>query len=171
MVDIFDKVIIQKKCGQFIAESKGIPLLKNLPSSYPDIKKVKVRHKTNIPVLGTLLNKAFDHKIYERAVFANGPQSFKPILNENVIDFDIFYVFPPDGFHFLYNTTYSELAIEKLQQIENTLGPIGPDLIRFNFLNDNLSEAIDSNAQIILYDIPYYYCVRASSVDYTDIIS
>jgi len=168
MVDLFEKVIIQKKCEQFIRESKGVPLLKNLPSWYEDTKKVKVRHKSNIPIIGTLLNKAFNHKIYQRAVFANGPQSFKPILNERVADFDIFYVLPPNGYSFLYNEMYSESAIDKLQDVEESLGT---ELVRFNFRHNELHRGLTGNAQILLYDIPYFYCVRASLIDYNELIT
>lgn len=167
MVTKAETYIIKETCKQFFEESNNLPLLKNLPSVYPDIKKVKVRHRSlNDPMLETF-NNAFDHRIYERAVFCNGTSSFEPILDERVLDYDIFYIFPPDEYSFLYNPACSNFDESKLDNLDDS---IITELLQMSYTNDSLLEGMEGGAQIILYDIPFFYSIRASSIEYDELI-
>lgn len=163
-----DVFLIKHNCQQFLAESCGIPMLKNLPNSYGLIKRVKVRYKQSNDV-GSIINEAFNQLIFERAVFCNGPMSFDPILDERVGDYGIYYVIPPDGYLYLHNPAVNSITDN---QITDTLDhDILTELFKFSYSNTNLVEALDSPAQIIMYNIPYFYCINAEGIEYDDLLS
>ncbi len=167
MITEHDVFLIKHTCQQFLNESCGIPMLKNLPSSYGNIKKVKARYKNQQPI-GQLINDAFDECIFERAVMCNGPNSFTPILDERVSDYDIYYVLPPDGFKYIYNTVISDVATASFPDVHDT--DVITDLLRLSYNDNNLEEGLASHAQIIIYDIPYFYCIKSSIIDYDQLI-
>jgi len=166
MITKQDVFLIKETCSTFIKESNGFPVLKNLPITYPDVKKVKVRHQ-HIDQFGEVFNKAFSHQIYERCVFANGMKSFKPILDEQVTEYDIFYIFVPDSYKFLYNPIVRDINETSFDKVHIN---ILPDLLKFSFKNTDLVEGITGDTQLIIYDIPFFYCVRSSQVDYDKLI-
>ena len=77
--------IIRERCSAFIVESNGLPLYKNLPNTYPDFHKVKVRHSKQHDVMSKSMN-----------------------LAQPEPETESFYIFPIDGFQFLYNTEVKE---------------------------------------------------------------
>lgn len=166
--------IIKKKCRQFI-ESTQYPIFKNLPSSYEDIHKTKVRLRKNSDSVAETFNNAFQdehNKIFQRAVFANGEKSF---TKSNSPDFDPFYVFPIDGYKFMYCNEVENSSLEykriftvlfeQLGNDEEQTTDTLVDLLKFTYKRDDLNEGIRSGAEIILYNIPYYYAVRVSCVN------
>lgn len=159
---------ISDNCSRFIVESRGIPLLKNLPAHYEDVQRVKVRHKKLNCTTTEIFNAAFAHNLRQRAVFANGPSSFKPILDETVEDHDIFYVFPTDSFRFIYNP-----AVEDSNGIFTEADDIelGVEVLRFGYTSLDLYEGIVHGAEIVLYNIPRYYCVRSSTISYENLLT
>lgn len=161
-----DLLFVSLGCQDFLRESNGIPLIKNLPSTYGDFKKVKARYKSSNDV-GNIINEAFDCCIFERAVFCNGPISFNPILDERVSNFDIYYVFPPDGYQYLHNPTIANLTEVELPTTLDQSSLI--ELFKLGYSNQNLQEALLSEGQVIIYNIPHFYCVKASIVEYDDL--
>lgn len=170
---------IMSECHNFLVASQGQPLFKNLPSVYEDIHKVKVRKRKDNDNFISTFNKAFDDEFSElrqRAVFTNGVDSLK----ENDLDEEPFFVFPVDGFKFLYSTevensnqqyqTVFEAILQNLD--ENTAEETMKDLLRFTYQSTNLSEGIESGAEIILYNIPYFYAIRTSTISsYDELLS
>ena len=68
--------IIAEQCSDFLQESCGCPLLKNLPSDYGDFHKVKVRkrkqRREDPKGFSQMFNKAFEDSVRdlrERAIF------------------------------------------------------------------------------------------------------
>ncbi len=161
---------LEIKCKQFLRESASLPLYKLLPKSYNDFHRVKVRqhkHKDNVT---EVFDKAFGNQftnLRQRAIFASGckPQQ----TNEH----DAFYVFPVDGYKFLYSKEiknsshdYRQVVDTLFEQFEdnNKVVEIVTDLLKYTYIRENLVEGIVSESEIILYGIPFYYAVRVEKV-------
>jgi len=159
---------ISLECQQFLEESGGLPLLKYCSTEYPNLHKVKVRkrkHRDNIK-FNELFNRVFSVEypsIRSRSIIIN--DDYKNILDE------MFYVFPIDGFKFLYSpniknsknqygTTLTEM--QNMMKNEATSESMFRDLIQYNYQQVDLEKAILDKVEIIIYNIPYFYVVRAN---------
>lgn len=162
--------ILQEHCSSFIAESRRMPLLKNLPTQYSDCHKVKVRRQKAQAKITTPFNEAFDdqtHHIRQRSVFAKGQRSFIP----EAASVEPFYVFPIDGYQFMYSKTVEDSFDAYTQVFESLIGQFGieignkmlTEVLKFSYTNDKLAEGIASGSEIVLYNIPFYYAVRVLS--------
>ena len=150
-------------------------MFKTLPETYPDFHRVKVRHAKKKTNFDQSLNIAFESErthFSQRAIFASGQTNN---LNENS-----FYVFPTNGFHFLYNTAITETDENHLKAFDEICekfgdkrgGELFAEVLRFSYTPQNLVEGISSGSEIILYGIPSYYAMRVSSVDdYDDVLT
>ena len=164
---------VKRECSIFLKESNNKPLIKNLSIRNDGFKKIKVRKKKQQNVFINAFNIAFpEHKdIFQRSVFANGDNAINMDSNNEI---EPFYIFPIDGYKFLYNTQVRNSSIEYKESIDNILKNINvssaidifSDIIRKNYSNSNLEHGIDSDAEIIIYGIPYYYAIRKSLVDH-----
>lgn len=170
--------IIQESCSQFLTESAGLPLFKALPRTYGTFHKVKARMKKRNDNVGEAFNKAFETKytkLSQRAIFA---YTQLQQINENV---EPFYVFPINGYKFLYSkevtnssSDYKEVIDTLFEQFDNSSKAVEivTDLLKYTYSSHNLHEGLSSESEIILYGIPYYYAVRVHDVpQYTRIIS
>ncbi len=164
--------LIRNNCSQFIGESVGMPIVKNLPETYSDFQKVKVRKRKQSNTFADTFNVAFSDEMMnlrERAVFVNGT-----VLTENQCD--AFYVFPVNGYEYLYSKEV-ENSKEGYRQVyesifdtfdDESAKSTFTDLLRFTYVSEDLATGITSGAEIIIYGIPYYYVVRESSVENYD---
>jgi len=173
---------IGENCHQFFAESGGFPMVKLLPKEYKDFQKVKIRKRKNVSSFATSFNEAFEHEMHqlrERSLFANGEVFLesKTIIDDTI---EPFYVFPIDGYDFIYNkgvTNSSENYAETFNEIFNQLTESSADkvfveLMKFSYRSDNLKEGLATGAEIITYGIPYYYTIRKSVVnDYNNLLT
>lgn len=167
--------ILRYKCSQFLDESEGYPLLKNLPKNYNNFQKVKVRVKKRKQKMDETFNKAFDNvsNLRQRAVFTNGADTFAPKS-----DFDPFYVFPINGFKYIYNTQivsetdYKQMFNDLMETAGSSFEEMITELLKYTYTGNNLVEGIKSGSEIILYNIPHYYVVRQSAIsDYDDLLT
>jgi hypothetical protein len=172
--------IVAEYCSDFINESEGFPLVKNLPISYNNVHRVKVRlHKKKTEVTETF-NQAFNDEITnfrQRAIFAS---SSLQNINEKQ-NTEMFYVFPKDGYKFLYNKEISNSNKDYKQAFDTILEQLGDnneaiqviaDLLKYTYTSKHLTEGIQSGSEIILYNIPFYYAVRTSLFpDYEDLLT
>lgn len=171
--------VIRERCSQFIEESKGEPLLKNLPTEYENIQKVKVRKRNVNGEFADALNQAFENEVgalSQRAVFANGLTSFRLSEDERV---EPFYVFPIDGFKFLYSSEVSNSSDNYKNVVDVVVEQFGPekgkniiaDVLKLSYKQTNLHEAIEKGSELILYNIPFYYGVRVSKYQYSTLLT
>jgi len=172
--------ILQSQCSEFIIESDGHPLIKNLPSSYNDFHKVKVRKRKSQDGFTEAFNDAFEDEhqsLRQRSIFANGISSYQMHEDTSV---EPFYVFPINGFKFMYSREVEYSDQDYKQVFESVFEQLGDekghdvltDLLRFTYVSANLAEGIDSGAEIILYGIPYYYAIKAESYpSYQDLLT
>lgn len=160
--------ILREECNQFLYQSGGLCLIKSLPDSYADFQKVKVRKRKKEDL--SHFNEAFAKEyadLRQRAIFTNGTRVY-----EEKEGFDKFLVFPIDGYRFLYSKEVTNSSdayhqtFESLLEIGEEGTKIINDMLRFSYVADEkLVEGIVSGAEIIIYNIPYFYAVRASTVD------
>lgn len=157
---------LAQECSEFLNLSKGFPLIKNLPKSYNGFAKVKIRNKKKIPFnFSNDFNSAFPE--------------YKNLLNRcllisqiNSPDTEPFYIFPIDGFKFIYNpqisfliSHYTEMYKKLNEFVKDGAEKVFIDLIRTNFVDTRLDEAIKNKNEIIFYNISYYYAIRVDIVD------
>ncbi len=172
--------VLRASCTQFIKESQGQPLFKNLSTEYGDFHKIKVRkRKGESGDFTETFNEAFEAKhpgLRQRAIFANGPSSFQPTFTEGM---EPFYVLPIDGYKFMYSREVENSGQEYKQVFDTLFEEFGEekgnevltDLLRFTYTSSNLSEGIASGSELIIYGIPYFYAVRAESTEYSELLS
>jgi hypothetical protein len=164
---------ILNECSDFLQASNNLPLLRNLSSQNDGFKKVKVRKKNTNEIFIQAFNQSFStHKnIFQRSIFANGELSFAPSIDETL---EPFYVFPINGYKFLYNPVvtnslhqYKDDIQRMLNTVKNTEVAIDmfSSVIKQSYISENLSSGIKVGAEIIIYGIPYYYAIRKSLVD------
>ena len=160
---------IRNTCGDFIYSTES-PLIKNLNMDSL-VSRVKIRHhKRNDPFVevfnDALLKKFGKTNIHQRCIFANGPDSFKKVHNQTP-----YYVFPIDGFSFLYSrqiTDVNEEFRDTLSVLKNSIDSseafsIVHDLLLYTYESSNLEQGIIDGCEIIVYDIPYYFAVNVKS--------
>lgn len=161
---------LRAKCSQFLRESAALPLYKLLPKAYTDFHRVKVRQKNADDKVSEAFNRAFGtqfHNLRQRAVFAYGAE---PTLTETT---EPFYVFPVDGYKFLYSKEVTNSSDDYQRVIDSLFEQfasddkaieIVTDVLKYTYVRDNLVEGIVSESEIIFYGIPCYYAVRVASV-------
>ena len=156
---------IKSECSQFLRESKGLPVYRALPKVYNTFHKVKVRHHKRSDSVSEAFNSAFSGEaanLVPRGVFAQS------VIMEATHDTDPFYVFPINGYRYFYskgvqnsNLNFRDV-METLQDNISGAFDITRDLIKYTYTNKNLAEGIQSDSEVIFFNIPYFYAVRVA---------
>lgn len=166
---------ILHECGEFFQCAELSFLQKSLPESYDDTHRVKVRKRKSRSEFSNTFNEAFTddvHELRQRAIFVNG--TISESSNE-----DLFYIFPLDGFKFIYSTEVTNSTEQYRSVFESILATLDnhaeitfQDLLKFTYKSKNLKEGIDSGAEIIIYNTPCYYAIRQTTYpDYEELLS
>lgn len=163
---------IEKECSQFLRESIGHPLLKNLPKNNDGFRKVKVRKKKHTETLTSVFNDAFkdDHsQLLQRSIFAHGTESFIPSEDDLT---EPFYIFPINGFRYMYAENVLSTTEDYKKTLDFLMESLGDsaietfqEVLKYQYRHDKLYEALTGNSEIIIYDIPYYYAIRYSLIE------
>jgi hypothetical protein len=164
---------IRQECAQFLRESNNLPLLKNLSRDNEGFKKVKARRRNAHEIFVEAFNASFStHKnLFQRAVVANGEASFTPSADSKL---EPFYIFPIDGYRFLYNPVVNNSIKQYNEDIEKMLHTVSDKsvaidmfsaVIKNSYISKDLPNGIRIGAEIIIYDIPYFYAIRKSLID------
>jgi hypothetical protein len=152
---------IKNECSEFLDDCKGNYIVKNLPMGYQGFAKVKVRVKKTKTKFAENFNKAFEskkHSLHNRSVLGYSDIS----LLENNVETEPFYIFPINGYKFIYNPEIENSIIDY-----DNLGLSGnfiSELLEMSYRTGNLTEAISSKCEIIFYGVPYYYALRRSLI-------
>lgn len=168
---------LAKDCSSFLRESQSFPVFKVLSSSYDDIQKIKVRkHRQQQTKFSQTFNEAFEHEVRDlrqRAVFTNSQ------IIEATDDKDLYYVFPKNGYKFMYCTEvthstndYQQVFDSLFEQFENDKAEqMIHDLLKFTYVRKNLAEGLEKQVEIIFYNVPYYYAARVDAFDYGELLT
>jgi hypothetical protein len=147
--------LIKNECSRFLQQT-SYPLIKNLDIT-PSFYKLKARYRKNDCSISEQYNNALHtNALLQKAIYIN---------SNSFIGTNKYYMFPIDGFKFACNTTNTTTT-----QLENTGKLITDkslisDLIQLTYNTTQLNEAILSNNEMLIYNIPYCYCVNVNSVD------
>lgn len=150
-------------CQQFIEEAGDQPMIKSCSNQYPDIHRVKVRKRKNNDEFTQTFNEAFYEQypsVRQRSI----------IINNSVGDgLEPFYVFPTDGFKFMYAPNITESDTQYRSTFDNITSSMpyhGKELFQevltYTYINDSIKKAITETAEIIIYNIPFFYVVRCN---------
>jgi hypothetical protein len=163
---------IQNECSQFLTESRGYPLLKNLPTNQDGFRKVKVRKKKNLKneIIEAFNDTFKSHTdLMQRSIFAHSVEAFQP---SKTADFEPFFIFPINGYKYLYaqnvaNTT--ETYKTTLSTLIENYGENGiktfQEVLKHQYSFSDLENGLSSKTEVIVYDIPYYYAIRYSLIE------
>ena len=168
---------LQADCSTFLRESQGLPLFRQLPTSYADFHRVKVRLQKRKDDVSDVFERAFGQEyanLRQRAVFASA--SHPPITEQT----EPFYVFPTNGYRFMYSKEVTNSDSNYRNVIDTLVSELGnlneatdivTDLLKYTYSTSKLYEGMVSGAEVIFYGIPYYYALRADVCDYNDLVS
>lgn len=157
--------LIQDMCGDFLKESEGNPLFKMLPQTYQDIQRVKIRTRKRKDQFSETFNEAFDYtyKLRQRSLF-----TYTSLIEED--DKEPFFVFPIDGYRYLYNTEITNSEKRSQTSMDVITKDIMVEMLKYTYSDKNLVEGVQSGAEIIFFGIPAFYVARCSIIEYNDII-
>jgi hypothetical protein len=155
------------ECSDFLSDSNNIPMYKHLPDN-KDQDKVKIRLKSKIEPYYNHIDKGLNFKNFNNRSLKCYMDIGKPIPG-----YIPYYIFIPDGFQFIYtidNRTIdlASIFLELSNKLDNS-GDTFEELLKYYYNFKKLETGLKSNAEIIFYDIPYYYCIKADK-PYKDII-
>lgn len=159
------------ECSEFLSASEGRPLLKNLPRYRDGFIKVKVRQKRSTSPFIESFNNAFADersRLLQRSVVGYGEAAFTPSTDPTL---EPFYIFPVDGFRYMYNPSAASTAEykETFDKLLTNVGESAPELfqkvLKYDYVFDKLTEGITGGSEIIFYGIPYYFALRKSIID------
>jgi hypothetical protein len=167
-------------CRQFIEESQGFPLFKNLPTTFDDLHRVKVRKQKKKTQITETFNKAFDDKfndLRQRALFVYASEDSLPLIEGQ----EAFYVFPVNGYSYMYNSQVDnsndeyknafDVMLEQFNSNEDAL-QILSDLLQYTYTSENLVEGLKQGSEIIMYNVPFYYAIRPEIVEnYSELLT
>lgn len=167
-----NSTIIIRECKEFLKASNGNPLIRFLPQPGTEYRKVKVRKRSRKSSVDDLFNTVFSEHpdLRQRCIFANGEKGEPAVKTYANSGTEAFYVFPIDGFRFMYSprVTHSETEYAKLYEEVATMHDNPTDLLaemlKFDYTSDDLETAINNGCEIIIYGIPYFYAVKKSSI-------
>lgn len=169
---------ISNHCSMFLRESQGLPLFRNLPSHYDVLQKVKVRKRKTVDEFSNVFNNTFEqygHNLTQRAIFTHNID----ILHEAAdVNTEPFYIFPIDGYQFLYNPeikssthNYQQIFDVVVESFGDTGVSMVQDVFKLSYTTTNLHEGIEQGAEIIIFNIPFYYAVKSSAYEYTTLLN
>ena len=165
---------IIKECSDYLRESNGNALCRFLPKRGSDFRKVKVRRKRAETDFDQYFNETFiNHPdIRQRCIFANGLNSIDSLTEAQDPELDKFYIFPVDGYKFIYSPEVINSYLAYSDTFETLVNLMGEKaatskfhkILEYNYTSENLVKGIKSGSEIILYGVPHYYAIRCSSV-------
>jgi hypothetical protein len=159
------------ECTEFLTESGGKPLLKNLPSRIDGFVRIKVRQKKSSNLFTENFNNAFASeraKLLQRSMFAQGLTGFVPSTDPNM---EPFYVFPVDGYRYMYNPhaastdDYRETFSKLLSSVGSGAQDMFQKMLKYDYVFEDLQVGIDGGSQLIVYGISHYFALRKSIIE------
>lgn len=151
---------IRNNCSEFLRESKGYPVYKQLYGQYGVCSKVKVRHRSD-----PILEQFFSHTIDSKTVVETLSYPKESGLN--------YWIFPINGYRYVYNTNTVDYKTTINTIIEMTADvDVVHDLISDLYVQANLVEGLQTNTEILWYKISHFYAVDCSMFeDYNELLN
>lgn len=162
---------ILKDCKVFLRQTTR-PLYKILPSSGEGFRRIKMRKKSKHAFMAEkYFDVAFNSQYKDLRLRSMVAHTTLPDVIEEGLE--PFYVFPVDGFKVLYNKNTPEYSkyMKELDIVDTCIAPVVLPTLFESCYSDDMSEAFESNSDIVIFDISCYYAIRISLVEnYQDFI-
>jgi hypothetical protein len=168
------KMSIIRECSDFLRDSNGNPLIKNLPIHGADTRKVKVRKRKTLSCFDKAFNNVFiNHPdLRQRCVFASGETGLHSIDKSDEKKIEPFYIFPINGYQFIYSINVSNSSLQYADTLKSFLEIMDEEeannafseVIEYDYSTNLLSRGLTHGCEIIVYGVPYYYAIRKSSI-------
>lgn len=156
--DLLDQHIdlIRESCGDFLSQSQDLPLYKSINQYTPFVKlKARIRKQNN--AFSTVFNETFNmSKLRQRAIYAHGQTTEEQSSQ--------FYLFPTNGFKFLYNPQVTDSSIYERVYKQTSDEQLVSQLLIENYHDTDLPTAIESGSEILFFNTPFCYAVNTQSV-------
>lgn len=169
---LFDQqyTLMRHMCSDFISNTV-YPLYKTLRVTNSVVSRIKVRQHRRRNTVTDMFNEALSKRYYcpnihQRSVFVSG--SF-PRCGDT--DKEPFYVFPINGFKYLYNELVEDVGehfnntfhdLFNALHSEHRARNIIKELMLHTYKSDNLNEGISNGSEVVIYNIPYYFAIKVS---------
>lgn len=171
------KMKIVRECSDFLHDSEGHPLVKFLSAAGPDSRKIKIRKRKSSSEFDESFNKVFiNHPdLRQRCVFANGIRGLT-CVSENFSaegNLDAFYIFPINGFKFIYSPNVYISSIQYKETLEMFIEVMGDggaipafsEVLKYDYISEKFAEGLSLGSEMILYGLQYYYAIRKSTIN------
>ena len=158
--------LIKKNCSQFLEQSENLPLYKGLKKN-EQFTKLKARLRSSKQTFNPIFNDAIGStpNLRERAIYAHG-------VIQEYSDHSTYFLFPIDGFKFAYNSQITDSSIyqtvfEAVHDVD-----VFTEMLKYNYVNQDLPAAIQCGAEILFHHIPYCYAIKLENdITYNDILT
>ena len=81
-----------------------------------------------------------------------------------LVFYNIIYNIGGDDYKQVFETIVEQCGDESLDMVT--------DLLKFTYTHENLAEGLQNGCEVIIYNIPFYYALRASLVEeYDDLLT
>lgn len=156
-------ILLREECSDFLTEMQGQRMYKALPRTYPDVKRVKVRHR-NTSVTTPIFNRLFEHvssQMWERAVDASAT------IPDATDTLEPFAIFVPNGFKYIQASPKAiQEALTVALSVNTSMDTICEAILTNAITHaDGLTESLSRGANnFIFYAIPAFYAVRLSQL-------
>lgn len=183
--DVFGRVLehsnliqIARNCSNFINQQNSTPLLKGLSNRVKTFERIKVR-KNKHSVVDWIesfnqISKVHtnENDLFLRSFLVNGV---------NATQTNQYYIFPPNGFKVVYNTQsssliqtykklYEKLMFETRHEITQTQTMLEQHMSLVYSFEDIVPTNINTDTELLVYNIPYVYGVRTDTLPYNQLI-
>lgn len=141
---------IDVHCSHYLTSQ--VSLYKQLPVGTADAQRVKLRHRRGDEFSETF-NQCFDFsRLYERSLTC-----YTTMNRELQEGHEWFVVFPTNGFKYFYSP-----ACESISDLRDIDPKLLPQVVNLSFLSEQLQSHTYLDPEVILFNIPSYYVVKAN---------
>lgn len=169
---------LEDDCQQFLNDLPNKPLVKSLPKLGDSFRKVKARKRKIHSTLDRLMHTSF--QTIQKRIISTAITAYNTEIFENISkDHEEFFIFPIDNYKILCCnsiTNYKkqfDLCLNNLLKISDIKFAANSilELLQTNYDEINsFKELKDRNVEMLIYNIPYFYAVRCSSVENYEIL-
>lgn len=156
---------LREECFEFLNESNGNYLVKNLPKKYQGFARVKVRLGRTKNQFEENFNQAFESRkkrLHQSGIFAYPDITWLEPQSEA----EPFYIFPINGYQLIFNPVVKNSKNDyDFVDDMHISQQIITDQLQISYQSGTLLEAMEHKCEIIIYGIPYYYAIRATLID------
>lgn len=155
---------IRNGCSEFLRESQGYPVYKQLSSTHGTFARIKVRHKPNPIIEQYFFAEVLNH--------TKGGKALVETTSQPTHQNHAYWIFPTDGYKYLFNPAIKDYKSSIKNIIEQTSDDqIISELVADQYKSTDLIEALQTDTEILWFKISHFYAVDCSLFqDYSELL-